>query len=244
MRRALAEYLSATRHPWACALFVLPVLAVYEVGVLYLADSAQPLRNGADVWLRNALLSVGLTPGYWPPVFLALGLLVWSWAYRQSRPKNLRRVYVGMAVESAVLAAALWFSHQALGPLLNRLDLPLQTGAQAGPAIDRIVGYLGAGLYEETLFRLLLLSVLGGMFHLAGVGRSFGAGLGILLSSLAFAAVHHLGPSGESYQGFVFLFRTLAGLYFAILYQTRGFGIAIGAHACYDILVGVVLTRD
>jgi membrane protease YdiL (CAAX protease family) len=63
------------------------------------------------------------------------------------------------------------------------------------------------------------------------------------MSSLAFAAVHHLGPSGETYQGFVFLFRTLAGLYFAVLYQARGFGVAVGTHACYDILVGVVLTR-
>ena len=68
-------------------------------------------------------------------------------------------------------------------------------------------------------------------------------GLGIVLSSVAFAAVHHLGPTGEAYQGFVFLFRTLAGLYFAVLYQARGFGIAVGTHACYDILVGVVLTR-
>jgi membrane protease YdiL (CAAX protease family) len=243
MRRALAEYLAATRHPWACALFVIPLLAIYEAGVLYLADAAQPLRNGADVWLRNALQSMGLSPGYWPPVFLAAGLLAWSWVRRLDRPKNIRPALAGMAVESGILAAALLIGHQTLGPLLSRLSIPMQTGGQPEPAIDRIVGYLGAGLYEETLFRLLFLSVLATMFHLAGVNRSLGLALGVVLSSVAFAAVHHLGPSGEAYHGFVFLFRTLAGLYFSVLYQARGFGIAVGTHACYDILVGVVLTR-
>jgi hypothetical protein len=243
MRRALAEYLAATRHPWACALFVLPVLAIYEAGVLYLADAAQPLRNGADVWIRNALASLGLSPGHWPPVVLGAMLLAWSWLRRKDRPKNVRRVWVGMAVESGLLAAVLLIGHQALAPWFNRLDVPLQMGGQAEPAVDRIVGYLGAGLYEETLFRLLFLAATGTLFQLAGVNRSLGVGLGILLSSFAFAAVHHLGPTGEAYQGFVFLFRTLAGLYFAVLYQARGFGVAVGTHACYDILVGVVLTR-
>jgi hypothetical protein len=28
-------------------------------------------------------------------------------------------------------------------------------------------------------------------------------------------------------------------LYFTALYQFRGFGIAVGAHACYDVLVGI-----
>jgi membrane protease YdiL (CAAX protease family) len=243
MRRTLAEYLSATRHPWASALFLLPLLAIYEAGVLYLAESAQPTRNGADVWLRNGLSLMGLSPGYWPPVFLAVALLVWSGVRRKDRPKNVRRVWVGMAVESLVWATALLVAHHTLGPLLDRLNVAMQTGAPAEPAIDRVVGFLGAGLYEETLFRLLFLSVIGATFHLAGVNPSMGTGLGILLSSLAFAAVHHLGPSGEAYQGFVFLFRTLAGLYFAVLYQARGFGVAVGTHAGYDILVGVVLTR-
>ena len=39
--------------------------------------------------------------------------------------------------------------------------------------------------------------------------------------------------------GFNFLFRVLAGLYFTAIYQFRGFGIAVGAHACYDVLVGI-----
>ena len=52
-------------------------------------------------------------------------------------------------------------------------------------------------------------------------------------------AAHHVGPYGEPFEGYNFLFRTVAGVYFALLFQLRGFGIAVGAHACYDVVVGV-----
>jgi hypothetical protein len=35
------------------------------------------------------------------------------------------------------------------------------------------------------------------------------------------------------------VFRLVAGLYFAALFQYRGFGIAVGAHACYNLMVGI-----
>ena len=41
-------------------------------------------------------------------------------------------------------------------------------------------------------------------------------------SAALFAAAHHVGPFGEAFDGYVFLFRSLAGLYFALLYQFRG----------------------
>lgn len=50
-----------------------------------------------------------------------------------------------------------------------------------------------------------------------------------------------MGPYGGPFDGYVFLFRTLAGLYFTAVYQVRGFGSAVGAHACYDVLVGVLV---
>ena len=38
-----------------------------------------------------------------------------------------------------------------------------------------------------------------------------------------------------------FVFRTVAGLYFTALFVARGFGVAVGAHIGYDVLVGVVV---
>ena len=54
-----------------------------------------------------------------------------------------------------------------------------------------------------------------------------------------FSAAHHLGPYGQAYSNYLFLFRVMAGLYFAVLYELRGFGITVGTHACYNVMVSV-----
>jgi membrane protease YdiL (CAAX protease family) len=73
----------------------------------------------------------------------------------------------------------------------------------------------------------------------AQVSSKLAVVLAALTGAVLFAVAHHIGPHGEPVDGFNFLFRVLAGLYFTALYQFRGFGIAVGAHACYDVLVGI-----
>src|SRR5439155_8601579 len=101
-------YFRATRHPWPCLLFLLPLLAAYEGGVVWLGGT-QPdaLRNGADAWLRWALEAFGLHQLYWAPVLLACVFMVWSWAQRAERPKDLLGVVSGMALESVAFALGL-----------------------------------------------------------------------------------------------------------------------------------------
>src|SRR5262249_43937158 len=73
MRPSHHGYLGASRHPWPCLLFVLPLLLAYEVGVVWLGGT-QPdaLRNGADTWLRWGLETFGLTQLYCAPALVAL----------------------------------------------------------------------------------------------------------------------------------------------------------------------------
>ena len=47
------EYLEQSRRPLVSLAFIVPLLATYEGGVIYLGPAA--LRNGADVWLRHLL---------------------------------------------------------------------------------------------------------------------------------------------------------------------------------------------
>ena len=61
-----------------------------------------------------------------------------------------------------------------------------------------------------------------------------------IATSLIFAAAHHVGPLGEPFQWYAFGFRCVAGVFFATLFIFRGFGIAAGTHAAYDILVGLI----
>jgi membrane protease YdiL (CAAX protease family) len=252
-----SNYWQATRHPWSCVLFVLPFLAAYEIGVRWLAKGApEDCRNGADVWMRDALAAGGISPLYGAPALLLLILLGWALWRRQDRPVDQTGVWIGMIVESVVFALVLLALSQGIWYLLQtadrvlcshaprpvKLSWPLRRAATPEPALELIVGFLGAGIYEETLFRLVLFS---GLFAILTTLADFANGWGFTLaattSALVFAGAHHLGAHGEPFNGTFFAFRTAAGWYFAGLYWTRGFGIAVGAHAFYDVVVGLLL---
>lgn len=248
------DYWTATKHPWACVLFVLPLLAVYEIGLHANAPAGpEALRNGADVWLRAALEFVGVSPGFGAPCLLLATLLAWGLVRREGRPTDKIGVWVGMVAESAAYAVLLLGLCQGFWHILLRADAMLGqpsqrivlltvSVAEREPVWGHIVSYLGAGIYEETLFRLLMFAGLIRLFSWSDTRISrWPTALAALASALLFAAAHHIGPSGEVFNLYVFSFRTFAGVYFAWLYQTRGFGIAVGAHAGYDVLVGLIV---
>jgi membrane protease YdiL (CAAX protease family) len=235
------SYLAATRHPWACFLFLLPLLAAYEGGVLWVGG-AQPeaLRNGADTWLRWGLEAFGLNQLYWAPALLAGFFLVRSCCRWHDRPEDTVGVWLGMAIESVVLALVLWGLSRGLGPALDEMGVTMDVVSD-DCAAAQVLTFVGAGIYEETLFRLLLYSGLVGCLRLLYLPRVLAYLLAAIFSAMIFAAAHHVGPYGETFDDYVFLFRSLAGLFFALLYQSRGLGVAVGTHACYDVLVGMAV---
>jgi membrane protease YdiL (CAAX protease family) len=147
-----------------------------------------------------------------------------------------------MIGECVLLAICLRLLLQLQGRLLSMMA-PVVT-LDIGKALGSMTAYLGAGVYEELLFRLLLLPLLAWVlrrFRIAPAASMAGA---VLLSSLLFAAAHYIGPYGDDFNNFAsfsrtFFFRTLAGMFFAVLFVYRGFGIAAGTHAGYDLLVGL-----
>ena len=237
---ATGDYLKATRHPWPCSLFLLPLLLAYEAGVHYLGGAhPEVLRNGADSWLRQGLAVLGMKHHFWAPALLVVILLLWNSRRYHDRPGDHVGVLSGMAIESIAFALGLWGVSRALGPLIDYFGLEMSTAAVASPAVGQVVTFVGAGIYEEVLFRLLLFSGLVALGRRLSGSPALAVSLGALVSALLFSAAHHVGPYGEPFEGYNFLFRTVAGVYFALLFQLRGFGIAVGAHACYDVVVGV-----
>lgn len=252
MNPAVDRYWQATRHPWACTAFVVPLLFLYELGLFLLGTgSTAGLRNGADVWMRDFLAGLGLDPYLAAPSLLIVILLGWTVGCRRPRPRDLLGTWSGMAFESAVFALVLYALGQGIGPVVGFFRdggagsiAALQVTAETSvpePALESILSYLGAGLYEETLFRLILFSGLAGLLLFFEVSPPFATGIAAAGSAVAFAAAHHIGTHGEAFLWPIFCFRSLAGLYFAWLFRLRGFGIAVGAHAGYDVLVGLVV---
>jgi membrane protease YdiL (CAAX protease family) len=232
-------YRKATHHPWPCLLFLLPLLAAYEIGVVWVGGTqAEALRNGVDAWLRWALESFGLNQLYWSPALLIGVFVVWTVTRLEDRPDDLVGVCLGMAIESVVFGLGLWALSRGLGPMLDAMNVEVRCAVCPADGVAQVVTFVGAGIYEEMLFRLVLYSGLVGALRFLRTPTLLGIPLAAAVSATVFAAAHHIGPYGEPFDDYAFLFRTLAGLYFAGLYQFRGFGIAVGAHACYDVLVG------
>jgi membrane protease YdiL (CAAX protease family) len=240
MRAAFTSYLQDSARPWASLLFVTPLLVVYELGQ-WSAAVEDGYRNAADLWLRGGLQQLGLSASLLAPVVTVIILLAWHHLSR--RPWSCRpHVLGGMYLESCLLAGAL---------LVLAGCWPWQAASAAAPAPElmlssppwmRLVAYLGAGIYEEVFFRLLLLSALAGMCRACGASRGLAGAVSVGLSSLAFALAHYqtILPHGEVLDGATFCFRFTAGTIFGALFWQRGFGIAVGTHALYDLLVGAL----
>lgn len=236
----LRDYLDSSRSPRYAVLFAVPLLLGYEALALMLSQSDGGVRNGADVLLKWLFVSVGGHLGILVFNLVLFGVGAWLVVRdRRAHPGPLRiNVFAAMLAESAVLALL-------VGIVVGRLTTAVLHSLILDPARlstlsvpTQLMLSLGAGVYEELLFRVLLV---GGLALLARRGfgwGSFGAGtFASVLGALLFSAFHYVGPYGDQFQAASFTFRALAGLVFSALYLTRGFGVTAWTHALYDIYV-------
>jgi Type II CAAX prenyl endopeptidase Rce1-like len=242
--REASSYWAASRAHRYSLIFALPLLVIYELLAAVLAHdpSVGGLRNGADVLLKSVFVAAAGRRG--PLLFVAVVAGVSLWLVRRDMRANGSRlrawIFGGMVVESIVLAVAFGL---VVGTLTVRLLGPL--GALAAPADLRGMGWparlmlsVGAGLYEELLFRVTLVAAIANGARLVlGMSRGGAGAVATILGALIFSAFHYIGPYGEDWTLQSFTFRTIAGLGFSALYLTRGFGITAWTHSIYDVLV-------
>ncbi len=243
--RFLKSYWYATRAPRYSLLFALPLLIAYELLALSLSYVALAgVRNGADVLLKSLFVSFGGRDGLlvFGALLVGTGAVLVVRDLRQGEPFE-GRVFLLMAAESIAHALAFGIIAGTLtGVLLPHLDVALPVlgaGSQEttgmGLATQLMIS-LGAGIYEELLFRVLLVGAL------AWLGRSvlrWGAGasgvFATVIGALIFSGFHYVGPYGDPLELPSFTFRALAGLVFSAMYLARGFGITAWTHAMYDV---------
>lgn len=234
------SYWDASRSPRYSLLFALPLLVFYEA--LAVARPVRvgggEIRNGADVILREA--SYALLGVWGPTVLLAVVMLVCVLLVRRDmkRGGGLRLSTFGlMFAEAAVLSVAFGLVvGSATAELLGHIRPLLMGPIQNMDLPTRLMLSLGAGLYEELLFRVLLVGglAMGGRVVL-GLSRFTSGAIATVIGALAFSAFHYVGAYGEPWQLQSFVFRAISGVVFSVLYLTRGFGITAWTHALYDI---------
>jgi membrane protease YdiL (CAAX protease family) len=232
-------YLRSARTWTYSAVLALPVLLAYEVGVLLVdAATGSGVRNGADALLRDLAGLLGPRALLLPPLAVAGTLLALVAREQKDGPVTLRRGYLlGMAGEAAVYALLFGTVAGRLTALLIPDALAsLSTGSAGMPLWAEVVLSLGAGFYEEVVFRGLVLNGLRMGLNALGIKGLALQAAAVVGSALLFSAYHYLGPLGDTLQLGSFAFRFVAGLLLSGLMVARGFGITVLTHALYDTL--------
>ena len=236
------SYWQASRAHRYSLLFALPLLILYEVlAALLSRDPSGGVRNGADVLIRSVFILLAGSRG---PLLFGLCLIgVGVWLIGRDvrlHGRNLRAgVFARMAGESILLALAFGLvvgtvTAQLLGGLSSMAITP---GEKLGWWTTLMVS-LGAGLYEELFFRVLLVSAIAFAAKKALGMRALPAGaLAVVLGAVIFSAFHYIGAYGDQLELQSFTFRMIGGLFFSALYLLRGFGITAWTHALYDIFL-------
>jgi hypothetical protein len=274
---ARGSYLERTSRPVYALVFLLPFIIVYEVGTLLINTdllNRSQIRVVAFVWLQDLLDWAGFGSKFTSiaaPLAVLVILLALQLTSRASWKVRLKDL-LPMAAECIVLAIPLIV----LSLLLNRpVTVPQQSGVSANAAVVASAGYggtsihahaaptprpqgkspflvnvvtgIGAGIYEELLFRLILICALMLLLQdIIGLEHTPSMIIAILVSAALFSLHHHIiymhGRFDQTavFSWSPFLFRTIAGVYFAGLFAVRGFGITAGTHAFYDILAAMM----
>jgi membrane protease YdiL (CAAX protease family) len=236
----MRDYFRTTRSLLYSVLFAAPLFVLYELGAAFLAGTERTaLRNGADVLLRSLLAAGGVQgTAAFTAVLLAIAVVLVLVERRRTKIRLRAAPFAGMMLESILYAllfgtvvgtATQWV----LGGTRLAVDA---AGSRLGGA-DVVVLSLGAGIYEELVFRVLLLGGLWGLFRSAGFRSRSSALVAAALAALVFSAFHYVGPYGDAWSLSSFLFRFLAGLAFSVLFLLRGFGITAWTHALYDVFL-------
>ncbi len=234
------RYWQRSRSHRYSLLFALPLLLAYEFfeAVAPVQTAGGVVRNGADVLLTD--LFIWMLGPRGPLAFMAVVIGFSLWLIRRDREAGPLRVptFAMMLAESAVLAMTFGL---VVGVLTMRVLGPLRSAsigsADGGTALARITLSLGAGLYEELLFRVVIVSALATGLRFLGFGKMVSGAVATVVGALVFSAFHYVGPLGDSLTLESFVFRAIAGVAFSALYLTRGFGITAWTHALYDVAV-------
>ena len=235
------RYLFLSTRPLHVLAFLSPLIAFYEIGsILYLSGISSGVDVSARRLLRVFFEQFGAFSLHLPGIALAAVLLIWH-VLERDRWKLSWKVLGLMFLESLVwtlplLVLGLFFSHHG-----GRSLLASDSQVEALSWQARLTLSLGAGIYEELLFRLIAIAAVHMVLvDLLKIPDRVGYAISALLASMAFAAYHDIWTPGGMNVGLA-LYCLVAGLYLSAVFVTRGFGLAVAAHAWYDVVALVLI---
>ena len=232
------SYLLKSKTSFYSFLFTLPLFFIYQINILFLSwDDILVVRNGADFLMRNILESFDIYGLYGLGLVFFLGLLVTYIFFikeDQQQEVNVNFLFI-MLAESMLWSVVLYF-------LLFKFMVLLMNPV-GKTILQQVTLAIGAGIYEEFLFRVLLIAGLSGILGFVFMwDKTFKNIIAVVLSGGIFSAFHFMGEYGDFFSMELFLIRFFAGLILGVLYMYRGFGITAYTHSIYDLIVLIRMT--
>ena len=229
----MSNYWRFSRSAYYSVVAALPLLVAYEILVILTQSRHWSLRNAADVWIRTFLMAFDLQAQHLTFVMIGILFALIPLAKSYSTGVRLQVNYFALMLAEAFVYSLL------LGGLLQSIlrVSGLSSGGLGNGPLQNFALSLGAGLFEEIIFRVLLLNLLFLLlkpFLKSKVGVAVAS---VLIASFLFSISHYIGTMADQWQWYSFMFRWVAGLLFTVLYFMRGFAITAYTHALYDIWV-------
>jgi hypothetical protein len=216
--------------------WVAPPLAVVVILIALQITSRKQWR----FWFRDLL------PMSFECAFLAVPLIVLTLFMGSSGgPEGNYSIFENNQMQTQ--AVSLSSCSSATGGILPSLSADIGEPVYSQSLLANIITGIGAGIYEELVFRLILICLLMLLFQdLLRLTHKNAIVLSVLISAALFSAHHHIDllsgqpNANDPFDMIRFAFRTIAGIYFAVLFAIRGFGITAGTHAFYDIIATII----
>ena len=228
-------YLKYTNNLLTSSLFIFPFLIIYEFLAFFkFKNSAYQIRNTADIILRDI---VGIFSSnvmlFYSFLLLIIFLFFLIFKYEDIKKYKFNLPYISiMYIEGIIFGIILVF-------LLNGIDIFNFNNTIVHSYDYSLLFYfcIGAAIWEEILFRLILINLFFFISKKLSINNNFSFIVSITFSSVLFSLFHYIGSLGDTFSMYSFIYRFVGGLYLSILYYYRGIGISMMSHFIYDFLL-------
>ena len=233
----IKDYFQKSESPFYSFIITLPMFLVYELGLFLMRGTEfSYIKNGADVLIEEAISTLGFDIFYLSSsLFLLVFFVVAYYQKKNYQSFTIHKSYLAiMLLESFIYASLLLI-------FLGNMGLYLMDISVENIQFNLILS-LGAGIYEELIFRVFFLFIFYRLiqFIFKSMSHFSAQFFALFISSILFSLFHFMGS--ESFSQDAFTIRFIAGILLGLLYINRGFGITAITHSFYDIFVIFQLT--
>ena len=234
----LELYWDRSRQPLEVLVFLLPFIVTYELcllSVLRAGDATITNRAHEGILQFFGIFGTKMLGLSLPGVAVVVVLLVWQSLTRTPWRLHWPTVLV-MFVESALLTIPLLVLSRVI-----QQGLPL--AADGGQLLEglgstgRVAVAIGAGLYEELVFRMMLIAIVHVVLvDFCRMASGWGYAIAVAISAILFTLYHPAVFESGALEPSRAVFFLLAGALFGTIFVVRGFGIVVAVHVFYDIV--------